>query len=219
MRPALLITDMQRGFVEQLPSTRRHLDLLFEAIGKLIEHFDAHERPVIHAVTVHRPDGSTWDKTMRRRGRGRFIDGTPEAKMAEGIAVGAGHKKLTKTRRSAFVGTGLESYLKNAGIDTIVLAGSLVHEGVCRTAIDADERDFSVFLVADGVGDDGSGRAEVALEVLGRDYSVEVRPHDEIMCMLDRPLDPRETVRALNRSIEKLQQLQRPSSWNTGKDE
>jgi nicotinamidase-related amidase len=218
MRPALVIVDMQHGFVQSLPTTRRHLDLMSHAIKNLVLHFDGHERPVIHVITVHQPDGSTWDRVMRKRGQGRLLAGSAEAEMAEGLAVQANHKCLTKTRKSAFVGTGLESFLHNAGIDTIVLAGSQAHVGVCRTAIDADERDFGVILVADGIGDDGSGRADIVLQVLCRDYAMELRPHGEIMALLDPPLDPKETVRALNRSIERLEKLERPSAWPSRKD-
>jgi isochorismate hydrolase len=218
MRPALLIVDMQRGFFDDLPTTGRHLESMTRAVSRLVEHFDAHERPVIQALTVHRRDGSTWDRAMRRRGKGRFIEGTAEAEPVAGVTVKASHKRLSKTRRSAFVGTGLESFLHNAGIDTIILAGSQAHVGVCRTAIDADERDFGVIIVKDGIGDDGSGRADIALQVLVRDYAMELRPHDEIMAMLDPPLDPKETVRALNRSIERLEKLERPSAWPVKKD-
>jgi nicotinamidase-related amidase len=209
---------MQHGFLETLPPTRRHLELMLQAANRLITHFDEHERPVVHVSTVHRPDGSTWDRAMRRRGRGHLLEGSAEAAPADGLAVRASHKCLTKTRRSAFVGTGLEAYLHNAGIDTIILAGSQAHVGICRTAIDADERDFGVILVADGIGDDGSGRADVVLQVLTRDYAMELRPHDEIMALLDPPLDPKETVRALNRSIERLEQLKRPSAWPSKKN-
>ncbi len=211
MRPALVITDMQHGFVEALPTTRRHLDLMIQAVNRLVAHFDEHEWPVIHALTVHKRDGSTWDRAMRRRGQGRFLEGTSEAEAVDGITVKASHKRLNKTRRSAFVGTGLDAFLRNAGVDTVILAGSQAHVGVCRTAVDADERDFGVILVSDGIGDDGSGRADAVLKVLVGEFALELRPHDEVIAMLEPPLDPKETQRALNRSTRKIENVQRPS--------
>jgi ureidoacrylate peracid hydrolase len=61
----------------------------------------------------------------------------------------SGERIISKTRFSAFAGTGLADHLHGRGVDTLVLAGLTTECCVQSSAWDALERDFHVFLAAD----------------------------------------------------------------------
>jgi nicotinamidase-related amidase len=61
----------------------------------------------------------------------------------------SGETVISKTRFSAFAGTGLGDHLRTHGVDTLVLAGLTTECCVQSSAWDALERDFHVFLAGD----------------------------------------------------------------------
>jgi nicotinamidase-related amidase len=56
---------------------------------------------------------------------------------------------ISKTRFSAFAGTGLADHLRARGVDTLVLAGMTTECCVQSSVWDALERDFHVFVAGD----------------------------------------------------------------------
>ena len=61
----------------------------------------------------------------------------------------AGEAVFSKTRFSAFAGTGLADQLHAQGVDTLVLAGLTTECCIQSSAWDAFERDFHVFIAED----------------------------------------------------------------------
>ena len=63
----------------------------------------------------------------------------------------AGDEIISKTRYSAFTGTGLAALLRGHGIDTLVLAGLTTECCIDTSARDAFENDFHVVIATDAV--------------------------------------------------------------------
>jgi len=84
----------------------------------------------------------------RLQGSDLCVAGTPGAEFF-GIAPRPGERLVTKTRYSAFAGTGLTGTLKSAGIDRLVLTGLTTECCVASSAWAAFEADFQVAVAAD----------------------------------------------------------------------
>ena len=84
----------------------------------------------------------------RLQGSDLCAAGTPGAEFF-GIAPRPGEHLVTKTRYSAFAGTGLTDMLKSAGIDRLVMAGLTTECCVASSAWAAFEADFQVVVAAD----------------------------------------------------------------------
>jgi nicotinamidase-related amidase len=149
-RSALLIVDMQE-FTFRQPERRRGLEVVINNINRLIDYFDSTSQPVFHIITCFKADGSNWDLKMKASGNAELIEGTPEAAILPQIQVSAHHRRLIKTRYSAFFKTGLAEMLHEEGVRRVVVVGAYTHYCVNATVFDAWSHDFVPGLVTDGV--------------------------------------------------------------------
>jgi nicotinamidase-related amidase len=125
------------------------------------------------------PDGS--DLVLRRRGReAAALEATDDtsghmpAKGERGYEIDArvapqeGELVLDKNTSSAFHTTPIDLFLRNLGIDTLVLTGVAADQCVLATAIDAADRGFHVILATDAVANLDPGSAEATQILFGR---------------------------------------------------
>ena len=75
---------------------------------------------------------------------------------------------LDKNTSSAFHTTPVDLYLRNLGIDTLILTGVAADQCVLATAIDAADRGFHVILATDAVANLDPGSAEATQILFGR---------------------------------------------------
>lgn len=176
MSTALLVIDMQGYVASRTLSGRERANpeaedrvaellALFRARGLLVVHV-LHDVPGT-PITLDQPDGR--------------VLACAEPRPDEMV--------LTKSASSAFAGTGLEGHLRAAGIDRIVLAGSVAAFCVTSTTRMASDLGFQVVLPGDAlVGFDipahDGGRIDAAtvlrvtLSLLGADFAELVRTGD-----------------------------------------
>lgn len=137
-KTALLVIDVQRGFDDPYWGERNNPNLE-QNIAKLIDAFRCSQWPVIHirhmSTSPHSP--------LRPNQSGNAFK--PEA-MPE-----AGEKIFEKTVNSAFIGTGLEEYLKQEGISAVVICGLTTDHCVSTTTRMAGNLGFDTMLVSDAV--------------------------------------------------------------------
>ena len=79
-----------------------------------------------------------------------------------------GELVLDKNTSSAFHTTPIDLFLRNMGIDTLVLTGVAADQCVLATAIDAADRGFHVILATDAVANLDPGSAEATQILFGR---------------------------------------------------
>lgn len=134
--PALLIIDVQKGLAEAAPGMRNNPDA--EAnISALLDTWRKHGRPIIHI----RHCSVEPDSPLRPELPGNVYK--------DEVLPLPGEKEFTKTVNSAFIGTGLDPYLRSAGISALVIVGLTTDHCVSASTRTASDLGFDVTLVSD----------------------------------------------------------------------
>jgi nicotinamidase-related amidase len=112
---------------------------------------------VFYTLPEHRQDGRDWGNDAvignpphRNKFRGTNYKGSAHAVIIPEIEPQPGDYVITKHRWNAFFQTSLELSLRTAGIDTIILAGTVTNIGIASTAYGARDHDFSLIILRDG---------------------------------------------------------------------
>ncbi len=164
-RPALLIVDMQVGFVAPDGAYARHGRGLRDAgdlvptIQRLRERFRAAGWPRLYTAYRYRADGSDYPARLHHvlpraystRSAPFFTPGSAETEIVRELTPTAEEPVVYKSRYSGFFGTDLADRLEGAGVRSVVLTGVLSHVCVDATARDAFARDLDVVIVRDAV--------------------------------------------------------------------
>jgi nicotinamidase-related amidase len=168
---ALLIIDMQNDFFVDDELERCREDLT-KACNELIGRAREAGVPVIELQTVHKHDKSTWALNMLEDDQGMSLEGGEGVQRVTGLL--AGDVVIAKTRDSAFHGTELESRLKDAGVERLVLCGVSTESCIAATATDAYARDLRVTLVEDGTASIEWAQHDETLARLKQQYRQDV---------------------------------------------
>jgi len=165
MKPALLLVDLQRDFLEREGLAPRP-GRIVESAAELLEGCRALGVPVVHVHTRIRPDGSDRIPHWKRRGTWICLDGTPGVLAPEPLRPLEGEPVCPKRFFSAFGCEALEETLRRAGIDVLIVAGLYLHGCVRSTVLDAYERGYEVWVAEDAVGSTEPEQAEAARDFL-----------------------------------------------------
>jgi ureidoacrylate peracid hydrolase len=153
--------------------------------------------PVVFVGLQTTPDADSrvWGERLRRLGGEAAADlavcraGGRGADFA-GPAPLAGETVIAKTRYSGFFGTDLEARLRALGVDTLLVCGLTTECCVAATARDAFERDFHVFVAADGCAAYDLELHTAALKSLALSCAILVTA-DQVATAWGGPVSPR----------------------------
>lgn len=151
----LLVMDYQRGIVDSLPGA----DELLERVAGAIATARGHGMQVGYVrVAFDDDDYSAVPATNKSfsvlAGSGRpFHKDAPETAVHDLVAPLPDDIVVRKVRVGAFSTTDLDRQLHERGIDTLILAGIATSGVVLSTVRDAADRDYRVFVLADGSAD------------------------------------------------------------------
>jgi len=158
-RTALILIDCQMDFGAPDGAMARagaDISAVQPALAKAVALTDAARGAKVGVVFVRlitRPgDDDKFLREARQRQEGSLPDLCVEGSRGAdfiGPQPRPGEAVISKTRFSAFAGTGLADHLRAQGLDTLVLAGLTTECCVQSSAWDALERDFHIFLAAD----------------------------------------------------------------------
>ncbi len=178
MNPVLLMIDLQKDFpaLFKLLKPRAKFD---GSVRQLTSFFRRRRLPIIHILTAHKADRSTWTLQMKRDNFSLCIEGTEGFREIDAVDRQPGEAVMYKTRWSAFYETNLDRLLKEGGYDTLVLAGFLSHACIRTTAIDAYQRDYSIIIARDCIDTYHAAHEEITLDYLSR-YVARVLTNREI---------------------------------------
>lgn len=85
---------------------------------------------------------------------GVFVAGTPGWEVHQAVQARAtdSWKRVIKRKGSVFAGTGLASWLKDQGVDTITLVGYMTNNCIVASAAGAEELDLAAEVLSDATG-------------------------------------------------------------------
>lgn len=172
-RAVLLLHDVQRYFLAPFDpqcSPRRELVANSRRLRELAR---AHGVPVVYTAQPGSMTGEQRGLLRAFWGPGMDARESDRAVVDELAPDGADHV-LTKWRYSAFHHTPLESIVRDAGRDQLLVCGVYAHLGCLLTACDAFSRDIETFLVADALADFDPVEHRRALEYAARSCAVPI---------------------------------------------
>lgn len=146
-RTALVVVDMQRDFAEEggalfvegAPET-------IPRIARLATWAREHGMPVLYTQDTHRAGDPEWEIWGRHAERG-----TEGWQIVEALAPAEGDQVFEKVRYDGFYGTELDHELRLAGIDSLIVCGTVANICVHYTAASAGLRWYRVIHPVDAI--------------------------------------------------------------------
>ena len=184
-RTALMVVDMQRGFLDpgeamEVPPARETVG----AIQTLLALFRARRMPVVFTEFAYSESAPLLvgrlhpehqpAKPGAPRGFGlpssSCLEGTPSADTVPELAPRPGELVVRKRGYDAFAGTPLDEALRARNVTSLVVAGTMTDICVLATVIGAFHREYRVTLVEDGVSTLWPEIQRATLDIIGRAY-------------------------------------------------
>lgn len=192
-RTALLVVDMQRGFLDpgealEVPAARD----IVPTIRQLLDAFRAKRLPVVFSEFVYSERvpllvGQLHPEHQRAApgaptGFGRpssnCLEGHPSVRTVAELAPRDDELVISKHGYDAFAGTPLDSALRARGIISLVIGGTLTDICVLATVVGAFHREYRVTVVDDGVATLWPEIQRATLDIIGRAYGRVVSSKD-----------------------------------------
>ncbi|MBT2232984.1 cysteine hydrolase family protein [Nonomuraea sp. NEAU-A123] len=154
---ALLVMDYQPAILASLPGPADPEALLSRVAGAIAD-MRAYGAAIAHVrVGFTEADWAAIppaNKTFSFIGRQRLMHHEdPATAFHHQLAPEPGDITVRKTRFGALSTTDLDRQLRDRGITTLVIAGITTSGVVLSTVIDAADRDYQLYILADGVTD------------------------------------------------------------------
>jgi len=144
MKPALLVIDVQNGWLAQSEGLKVSTDLRLGKMLAAISIFHKANAPVIFTFHSYAEAG--------------VVPGATDFEVVPGIDVATADGRVVKTHLNAFSKTELANLVRARGCDTVVLVGLSALHCVLSTYLGAYDYDFAPYLVRGAVAapDEGS---------------------------------------------------------------
>lgn len=176
-RTAVVVYDAQEGIFAHV----RDRALVVERTRQVLDVARAASVPVLYVRHVSVPTthmgvaalrtAMAWQRVERAdEVTSPFPPDARQAQLLPELAPRAGEPVFDKLGMSAFVGTPLETVLRDRGITTVLLVGAVLEIGIEPTARHAADLGFLPVVVDDACGAVSAGAAERSLASL--DYSL-----------------------------------------------
>src|SRR5919109_125932 len=184
-RTALLVVDMQRGFVDpgepmEVPPARASVPV----IRGLLDAFRAKRLPVVFTAFVYSPDVPLLVGELHPehkpappgapRGFGMpsssCLAGSPSARVVDALAPQPDEPVIEKRWYDAFAGSALDGVLRARGVSSLVVTGTMTDICVLATVIGAFNREYRVTVVDDAVATLWPEIQRATLDIVARAY-------------------------------------------------
>lgn len=177
-RTALIVVDMQNGFVHEKGSCARTgfpIAAVAGAVAPCRAAIDTARRagvPVVFTRYTYRADFRDGGFMLREKfpmlaDAQALVAGSWDQAVLDEMGAQPGDFIIDKNRPSAFLGTPLASYLKGLGVEEVVVCGVTTNCCVETTVRDAAQLDFRTFVLTDAVAEWEEDRQNAALKTMG----------------------------------------------------
>ncbi|MEQ1841967.1 MAG: isochorismatase family cysteine hydrolase, partial [Verrucomicrobiales bacterium] len=157
MRCLLLLVDFQEDFLSR-PGLHPCAGEVVDQAAGLLKHWRETGNPVAHIRMTISTEGEDKLPHWRRPGREACIVGTAGHEVPKALQELDNETILHKTGYSA---SGLINLVEEAGVESVVVAGLLLHACVRQAVIELFERGVRVVVAADAVASDDPVHAAV----------------------------------------------------------
>jgi maleamate amidohydrolase len=173
-RPAVLVVDLTRAFVEERPDVGR---ACVEKTSGLLAVARETDIPVVHAIPAERgtyspeypkPTITPEDRDLDQERREWLENLTTFVPAVEPIE---GEPVISRPRASAFFDTHLANRLHHEGIDTLIVAGMTTSGCVRATVVDGHSSNFRMIVPEPCVADRSVVSHEVSLFDMDQKYA------------------------------------------------
>jgi nicotinamidase-related amidase len=184
-RTALLVVDMQRGFVDagqamEVPPARE----VVPAIRALLDGFRAKRLPVVFTEFTYSPAVPILVGELHPehrpappgapRGFGvpssSCLEGDASARTIGALAPRPDELVIRKRWYDAFAGTELDGALRARGVTSLVVTGTMTDICVLSTVVGAFNHEYRISVVADGVATLWPEIQQATLDIVGRAF-------------------------------------------------
>ena len=192
-RTALLVVDMQRGFVDpgeamEVPPAREAVPV----IRALVDAFRAGDLPVVFTEFTYSPRVPLLVGELHPehrpaaagapRGFGvpssSCLEGDPSARTIDALAPRPHELVVRKRWYDGFAGTELDGALRARGITSLVIAGTMTDICVLSTVVGAFNHEYRISVVEDGVATLWPDIQRATLDIIGRAFGRVVSSRD-----------------------------------------
>ena len=195
-RTALLVVHMVKGVAGQVDTPfnrlfrqRAEKTGLIGVQARLLEGFRGAKAKVAYTLVTYQPGlpgvrpNSPLFRTLVENPT--LLEGTPAVEVIGDIAPQPDEPVVRGQAASGFDGTALDTILRVAGVDTLVLSGIATDVAVESTARAASDRQYRTIVVSDACQADSDEAHARALDVLQKWFS-ETATADEVLNALRR---------------------------------
>jgi len=182
-RPALLLVDLIRGFTDPACPLGSQADSVVEANRVLLEGFRARHLPVIFTTVVYRNEDQAPVFRARLPALEVLKPGSPWVEVDNRLAPLPDEPLIEKHWASAFFKTGLDTMLRELGVDSLVVTGLTTSGCVRATAVDGLQYDYQVVVPRQAVGDRNADAHAANLFDMDAKYA-DVLNLEQVLCLL-----------------------------------
>jgi biuret amidohydrolase len=184
-RTALLVVDMQRGFLDpgqalEVPAARE----IVPAIRTLLASFRDARLPVAFSEFVYSPSmpllvgelhpehrpARSGDPVGFGRPSSSCLEGDPSAETVPALAPGPGEIVVRKRWYDAFAGTPLDGALRARSVTSLVVTGTMTDICVLATVVGAFNREYRIMVVEDATATLWPEIQRATLDIVRRAY-------------------------------------------------
>jgi nicotinamidase-related amidase len=151
MKPALLVIDVQKEFVDATPTIAQTLGRAIDYINAGIALFREKGLPVVCIQHVNEKKG--------------LVPGAEGFDVPEQLAILPADLHIRKTYGNSFTRTGLASELAKLGVDTVIVTGFSAERCVLSTYRGALDLDLTPIILRGALGSDDADRLRFVEEI------------------------------------------------------
>jgi nicotinamidase-related amidase len=170
-RPALVLVDVINGFTDPACPLGSDADTVVAACETLLQAFRGKQLPVFFTTVVYHDDSQARVFRDRLPALDVLQPGSHWVQVDPRVAPREDEIVVEKQWASGFFKTSLDTYLTEAGADSLVVTGLTTSGCVRATAVDGLQNNYPVLIPREGVGDRNELAHEANLFDLNAKYA------------------------------------------------